>query len=152
MVDVADILSRHLSTAIRWAEAQEIDVLTSGKPLTVSQVGLARAVGVIDPDQVRIKIVSQIPLPTQPDLRAAAIQTGLLGPGTAGVTFGHGIIILHGHEANRFVSHELRHVHQYEVAGSVAAFLPRYLRQIVTIGYSDAPFELDARQHERDAP
>lgn len=38
--------------------------------------------------------------------------------------------------------------HQYEQAGSIAAFLPRYLQQIVTVGYNNAPFEIDARSHE----
>ena len=60
--------------------------------------------------------------------------------------------IRHGFVTNRLVSHELRHVHQYEAAGSIAAFLPVYLAQIVSVGYEQAPFELDARHHERDAP
>jgi hypothetical protein len=41
-------------------------------------------------------------------------------------------------------------VHQYEAAGSIAAFLPLYLQQIVLYGYERAPFEVDARAHERD--
>jgi hypothetical protein len=69
-----------------------------------------------------------------------------------GITFGHGIYIREGTVSNRLVSHELRHVHQYEAAGSIAAFLATYLQQIVTVGYDNAPLELDARAHERDAP
>jgi hypothetical protein len=41
-------------------------------------------------------------------------------------------------------------VHQYERAGSIAAFLPVYLQQIVELGYNNAPFEIDARSHELD--
>jgi hypothetical protein len=41
-------------------------------------------------------------------------------------------------------------VHQYEEAGSIAAFLATYLEQIVTFTYAHAPLELDARRHERD--
>lgn len=50
------------------------------------------------------------------------------------------------------VSHELRHVHQYEQHGSIAAFLRVYLRQIVEVGYANAPLEADARAHEIDSP
>ncbi len=42
----------------------------------------------------------------------------------------------------RLLRHEFRHVHQYEKAGSISAFLPIYLGQI------DAPLEADARAHE----
>ena len=40
--------------------------------------------------------------------------------------------------------------HQYEEAGSIADFLPVYLKQIVEFGYDSAPLEVDARAHERD--
>jgi hypothetical protein len=52
----------------------------------------------------------------------------------------------------RLVSHELRHVHQYETAGSIAAFLGVYLAQIATVGYDNAPLEPDAIRHERHVP
>jgi hypothetical protein len=53
-----------------------------------------------------------------------------------------------GQGSNRLISHECRHVHQYEVAGSIAGFLPLYLQQIVSYGYEQAPYEIDAREHE----
>jgi len=58
-------------------------------------------------------------------------------------------LICHGHETVRLLSHEFRHVYQYEQAGSVAAFLPGYLLQIVERGYTSTTFEIDARAHER---
>jgi hypothetical protein len=51
----------------------------------------------------------------------------------------------------RLLSHECRHVHQYEAHGSIAAFLPVYLEQIATVGYRNSPLEQDARAHEVDA-
>ena len=126
--------------------------MATGRPLTVTELALAKAVGVRNASRVRIKLVNELPKPTHPDLRVAAEQTGLLEPNTAGVTFGYAVFIRHGFATNRLVSHELRHVHQYEAAGSIAAFLPVYLAQIVSVGYEQAPFELDARYHERDAP
>lgn len=68
-----------------------------------------------------------------------------------GLTLGYAVLICRGHEASpRFLSHEFRHVHQYEAAGSIASFLPGYLQQIIAYGYPHAPSELDARAHERD--
>ena len=78
------------------------------------------------------------------------METGLLGPEMIGVTFGYGVYICDGHISNRLISHECRHVYQYEVAGSIGAFLQVYLQQIATVGYHDAPLEVDARQHEID--
>jgi len=152
MINLASELPRLMPLAIAWVQAQEADILATGRSLDANEIGFARAVGVRDAGLVRIKLVNQPPLPLQAELRAAATQTGLLGPGMAGVTFGHGIFIRHGCVTARLVSHELRHVHQYEIAGSIAAFLPAYLQQIVSVGYDNAPFEIDARRHERDAP
>ena len=66
-----------------------------------------------------------------------------------GLTLGYGVYVCHGHGSIRLLSHEFRHVYQYEHAGSIAAFLPAYLQQIVTVGYNNAPLEVDARAHER---
>ncbi len=152
MIDLAAALPRLLPVAIPWVESQQADALATGRPLTATELALANAVGVRDTGRVRIKLVNQLPQPPHPELRAAADQTGLLGPGMEGVTFGYAVFVRNGCVTNRLVSHELRHVYQYETAGSIAAFLPEYLRQIVTVGYSRAPFELDAQRHERDAP
>ena len=81
-------------------------------------------------------------------LQAAATQAGLLGPGMVGLTLGHSIFICKGHRTRRLVSHELRHVYQYEQHGSIAGFLPVYLSQVLEVGYQNAPFECDARAHE----
>ena len=66
------------------------------------------------------------------------------GPGN----LGHSIFVRAGHETARLLSHELRHVYQYERAGSIAGFLPTYLQQIIEVGYAACPLERDARGHE----
>ena len=91
-----------------------------------------------------------VPQATQVVQRAVALETGLLGEGMIGVTFGYGIYVCEGHVDNRLISHECRHVYQYESAGSIESFLPVYLHQIATIGYNNAPLEVDARAHELD--
>jgi len=109
---------------------------------------MARRVGVSQPQLVRVEMVSSLPLPEDATLRSAALEAGLLGGGMAGLTLGHSIFIRRGHKDRRLLSHELRHVHQYEQHGSIAAFLRVYLSQIVEVGYANAPLEVDARAHE----
>ena len=135
--------------AISWAEAQCSAIAQVGQPLNEVLLAVARSVGVLHPELIRIAVVQSLPLPEDPELKQAALATGLLGPGMVGLTLGYGIYVCHGHGSVRLLSHEFRHVHQYEQAGSIAAFLPVYLQQIATVGYNDAPLEIDARAHGR---
>ena len=70
-------------------------------------------------------------MPEDPVLQTAAVQTGLLGPGMVGLTLGYTVFICRSYQTVRLLSHECRHVYQDEQAGSIAAFLPGYLQQIV---------------------
>ena len=139
--------------AVEWAERVAARAATTGARLTAEEARIARHVGVAAPEKVRISIGETFPYPEHPLLRSAAVETGMLGPGMAGLTLGH-TIFLAGPPSVRLLSHELRHVAQYEAAGSIAAFLPGYLAQILHFGYEDAPYEVDARSHEihREGP
>jgi hypothetical protein len=150
--DLAALIPSLLAPAAAWAKAQEAAILVSGRPLDEIEATLAVMVGVQHPDRVRIKLVKGMPQPDTAELRGIATETKLIGPRTSGITFGHGIYIRVGCITNRLVSHELRHVHQYEQFGSIGAFLATYLDQIATVGYERAALELDARRHERNAP
>lgn len=134
--------------AIEWAEAEAANAAKSGRPLSQAERDMAGTVGVRQPHLIRIAMVDQMPRPSHPMLKTAAMAAGFLGPGTAGLTLGHAVLVRHGQDSVRLLSHEFRHVFQYEQAGSIAAFLPVYLKQIVERGYEAAPFELDARRHE----
>lgn len=147
-IDIQRVLPLLLPKAITWAESEANRVVASGQALTAVLAALARRVGVGRPELIRVEIADALPMPEDPDLQAAAIQTGLLGPHMAGLTLGHAVFIRRGHEATRLFAHEFRHVYQYEQAGSIAAFLPVYLMQIVQVGHSNAPFEVDACEHE----
>lgn len=149
--DLLSTLPALAPKAIAWAEAHSSSIAQSGQPLNDALLAVAKSVGVLHPEFIRVAEVSSLPLPEDPDLKQAAIGTGLLGPGMVGLTLGHSIYVCRGHGTIRLLSHEFRHVHQYENAGSIAAFLPVYLHQIATVGYSNAPFEIDARAHERNA-
>ncbi len=146
--DLAAVLPKLLPQAIEWVESRSAEILARGKPLTAGGLKIARSVGVLDPARIRVELVESLPLPDDQMLRDVALQTGLLGPDMAGVTFGHGIYARKDHATNGLLAHECRHVFQYEAAGSITAFLPVYLQQIVKYGYFESPFEADARQYE----
>ncbi len=141
-------LPQLLPGAIKWAEIQSQSAAVKGRTLTEQELAVARLVGVKRPDTVRISMVNQLQIPEEPHLKEAALQTGLLGPSMVGLTLGHSILVVQGHLHLGLLSHELRHVHQYEAYGDVAGFLPVYLHQIALDGYENAPFEKDARAHE----
>ncbi len=143
------LLPRLMPRAIAWAESVAADVGSKGMPLDPSGVSVARIAGVQSVGSIRVLMVDHLPLPTNPELKAAALQTELLGPKMAGLTLGHSILIRHGQMCRRLLSHECRHVFQYEQAGSIAAFLPLYLESIVRVGYWNSPYEQDARAYEQ---
>lgn len=149
--DLTTLITSLLPKAIAWAQQQEQYVLELGAALSPSEHALARCVGVRRPEMIRIQLVDELPLPQDPDLRDVASKYALFGPGTIGVTLGYAILLCRGHDTNpRLLSHEFRHVYQYESLGSIEQFLPVYLRQLAEVGYEDAPLEVDARAHERD--
>jgi hypothetical protein len=147
-VDLRKTLPTLLPAAVAWAQRRADQAAKTGTRLTREETQLARRVGVRHPELVRVELVEELPAPDEDALRAAATQAGLIGPGMAGLTLGHAIFIRRGHKDARLLSHELRHVHQYEEHGSIAAFLAVYLPQVVECGYAAAPLEMDARAHE----
>lgn len=148
-IDLRTALPFLLPGAIEWAEARSQEVAARGRSLSEREIAIARAVEVQHPELIRVTVVQSLPLPEDPALRAAALQTGLLGPHMAGLTLGYSVLVCRGNETVHLLSHEFRHVHQYERFGSIAAFLPVYLKQIVDFEYENAPFEIDARAHEQ---
>ena len=148
MYDLAAVLPKLLPHAIEWVEFRSAEILSKGQPLTAAGIKVARSVGVLDAKTIRVELVESLPLPDDQMLRDVALQTGLLGPDMAGVTFGHGIYACRDHVTNTLLAHECRHVFQYEDAGSIAVFLPVYLQAIVEFDYWECPFDVDARKYE----
>lgn len=145
--NLREALPKLLPGATEWVRQQEKIILDTGLPLRDDYLKLAELAGVRFPQKIRIREVPSIPLPTDPELRLAALQSGLLGPRVAGITFGYGIYLIEGGMKQRkLIAHECRHVAQYEGYGSIQNFLIAYLNQIIDYGYEDAPLELEARQ------
>jgi hypothetical protein len=146
-------LSMMAPRVVAWAEKLSAQGRAKGSALTPAQQRIARASGVREPGQVRILVVDRIPLPDEPELRAAALQVGLSQSTALGMTLGYAVVAVRGYEDNvRLLSHELRHVAQYEACGGIAPFLTMHLADLAAFGYEDSPFEVDARAHEQEGP
>lgn len=148
MPSLSDQLPKLLPRILAWANTQAAHIVREGDPLNAASLTLAIRVGVVHPERIRILTVPTVPAPEDPELRQLALEQNLIGPHTAGLTLGYGIFIVEGCLTPRLLAHECRHVYQYEVAGSIEAFLPRYLQQIAEFTYDRAPYELDARAWE----
>lgn len=140
-----------LDAATQWLEQQQSIIVLRGRVLTIAEQHIARQVGVAHPDRVYLYEVGAIERPEEPELAALCEQFGFLTQDTIGLTLGYGIYIKQAYLTTRLLSHELRHVYQYEQAGSPEAFLSRYIGEIMQFGYLDAPLEIDARAHEFEA-
>ena len=142
---IPPLLDRILPLAAQWVEEQQAVILRDGFPLSNHRAFDAHLAGVKRPLAVRVLRVDSIPTPGHPVLAAANEMIGLVGPLTAGITFGHGIYIRDDFWDDReLLVHELVHVGQYEHYGSVATFLAAYLDECLTFGYPDGPLEREA--------
>lgn len=139
-----------LPLACNWAEQQEQRILTHGTMLDEDQQIDAFLIGIKNPTQVKLLKVDQIPVPNHPALQAAVDLTGMLSPGTIGVTFRYGIYIRADYwNQRRLVVHELTHTMQYERLGGIQPFLEQYLQECLTVGYPFGPLEQEAQQMEK---
>ena len=134
-----------------WARSHERRIARAGRPLSPHERAIARQVGVVEVDRVRLAVVGAIPFPCNRLLDGLAAWAGLPGPGaTDGLTLGHAIYLRAGAaHLPELLAHECRHVQQCEQLGSLAAFLRRYLREVSRHGYHEAPLEIDARRAAR---
>ena len=147
-MELQHILPQITPLAIEWAQKKSAEILAIGELLTPAEIKLAAQMGVKRPEMIRLRMVDRLPIPENPLLAQAATVTGLLGPSIVGMTLGYGIYICRGHRTPQLVSHECRHVYQYEQAGTIEVFLGVYLQQIAQYGYNYAPLETDAYGHE----
>jgi hypothetical protein len=136
---------RLIPLACRWAETQERIIIETGRPLTAEEQELARQMGIMRVERIRVLAVDVVPAPEQIHLRMAAQQVGLFGTETAGMTLRYGIFIQKNcTEDRRLLAHELGHVRQYERMGGFRAFMERYLFECMIIGYPNTPMEQEA--------
>lgn len=134
-----------LPLAARWAEKLEGRILREGAPLSEEGMADAWALGVREPERVRLLSLASLPTPEDPILRTAAAAVQFLTPATRGLALRYGIFIRRDSWGDRgLVAHELAHTAQYERLGGIEPFLRQYLAECLTIGYPAAPMEQEA--------
>ncbi len=134
-----------LPLAASWVQRQERRMLRIGVPLSDQEMADARAIGVAQPDRVRLLQLDRVPFPKDPMLKAAASAIQFLTPTTCGLALRYGIFIRSDCWRDRaLIAHELVHVMQYERLGGILPFLRDYLFQCMTVGYANAPLEQEA--------
>ena len=134
-----------LPLAAQWATELERRVLCEGVPLSKTEVADAKAIGVRNPERVRLLRVETIPVPAHPMLRAAAASINFLTSSPRGLALDYGIFVRADHWRDRqLIAHELVHTAQYQRLGGIVPFLQTYIFQCATVGYSNAPLELEA--------
>ncbi len=147
-MNLLQLLEELLPQICDWAQKEEENILKNGVALSADEMVTASKIGVRHPERVRLLQVSQVPMPQDAVLRAAAAQAGLVSEQTAGMALRYGIFIRDDVWPNRsaIVAHELVHTAQYERLGGLAPFLKQYLSECLTLGYSQAPLEQEAIQ------
>ncbi|WP_214096234.1 hypothetical protein [Candidatus Methylacidithermus pantelleriae] len=150
IVNLETLFPTLLPKAVAWAERVAADAAAKGRPLSECELQIASMVGVRCPERIRLCVLPQLPVPEDPQLAEAAQQLGLPHPNMRGLTLGYSILVREGHLSTRLLSHECRHVYQYEQAGGIASFLPQYLQSVLRDGYYNSSFEKDARAHEME--
>lgn len=131
--------------AAEWAAEQEEKILREGVPLSEEEMADAKAVGVRDPERVRLLQVEAIPAPGHPMLRAAYDTFNFLAAKPRGLTVRYGIFVRADCRQDRdLLLHEFVHTAQYERLGGIVSFLRKYLFECATAGYRIAPMEQEA--------
>jgi hypothetical protein len=131
--------------AVDWATEQQRKILAEGVPLSKDEIAHARAVGVKEPERVRLLQVDAIPAPTHPTLRAACETIKFLDGAPRGLTFQYGIFLRSDCWKDRhLLAHELVHTAQYERLGGIVPFLQNYIFECASVGYREAPMEQEA--------
>src|SRR5437588_12219116 len=140
-----DQLEELLPLAAQWAAEQERHVLCEGVRLSEIELADAKAIGVRNPERVRLLRVDAVPIPAHPMLRAAAASINFLTTTPRGLALDYGIFVRRDCWRDRdLIAHELAHTAQYQRLGGITPFLRTYIFQCVTVGYAKAPLELEA--------
>jgi len=140
-----DQLEELLPLAAQWAATQQQRVLCEGVRLSEIELADAKAIGVRNPGRVRLLRVDAVPVPVHPMLQAAAASINFLAAAPRGLALENGIFVRADSWRDRaLIAHELVHTAQFQRLGGILPFLQTYIFQCATVGYPNAPLELEA--------
>ncbi|MEM7013371.1 MAG: hypothetical protein AAF585_18020 [Verrucomicrobiota bacterium] len=133
--------------ATHWANRQQSLALEKGVALTERESVTAQMLGVENVDRIRLMQVDRIPMPDGPLLGTAARAAGFVSDHTSGLSLGYAIFIRSDvwRDAH-IIAHECVHTSQFERLGGMRRYLGEYLREVLTVGYVQAPMEVEAVQ------
>jgi hypothetical protein len=144
-------LAELLPPTISWFERGVAQA--DGIPLDKAGIRIAKTVGVKHPERVRVvQCEEQLPIPDNQDARDAYFK---FFREAVAVTIGYVVWVRRKSMqdpriARLILSHELRHVQQFEQTSSIAEFVTNLLKEINCSGYRDSFYERDARNHSSD--
>ena len=145
-------LAHFLPATLAWYNSVEAQLLPKGRPLSAQEQKVARGLGVKHPNDVRVVVLTEFPMPTDPELFVEAKRIGLGSSLEGGRTIGYAVMLKPRYAANReILTHELVHVEQQERMGR-SAFLRRYLLELEVLGYARSPLELEAYARQSYVP
>ncbi len=137
-----------LPFACMWAQRQESIIFRTGVPLPRTETITAKRLGILHPERIRLRAVSQVP-PLNWLLRTVAKNLGVVSGQTIGMALRYGIFIREENWGDRrLLAHELAHVAQYERFGGFRGFLKQYLEECINPGYSLGDLEQEAKKAE----
>jgi hypothetical protein len=150
---VSDVSAREtdneafINAMIQYAIALEKRVLIEGRPLTSTELDVARDANVQHPERVRILVLPRIPAPESLFLRYKLKEMGHLQliDVARGTAKGYGIILTKsGIRRLSVIAHELVHVRQYERLGGIAALMRHHVPDLLANGYHHSALESEA--------
>jgi hypothetical protein len=121
---------------------------SSVRSLSEQEIVIAHKLGVTSPENVRIVVLEEFPLPRDTELLSEAKRFGFGSNNERGRTNGY-VIMLKSEVAQdaTVITHELVHVAQIERLGC-EAFVKRYLLELQVLGYTRSPLELEAYEKQ----
>jgi hypothetical protein len=147
--NVVTKVDKLLPRALEWYGRVEAKLLRQGRPLAATELAVARKLGVIHPERVRVVVLARFPMPDDKELRSEAERYGMGSSHEGGRTLGYAVMLKPRFAGNSTILiHELVHVSQHDRLGR-KAFVRRYLVEMEMMGHARAPLELEAYQKQR---
>ncbi|WP_337881597.1 hypothetical protein [Rheinheimera sp.] len=134
---------------IEWAAATETAGVAAGQALTEQQLQLARDIGILQPERVRLVYVDEVPFPYHNLLlKTVGEALGFIGEGIINnaQVFGYSIYVRKDYSLTKpRLAHELVHVLQIE-RSDLTTVVSQHFADLATYGYENSPLELEAYQ------
>jgi len=128
----------------RWATGLEKRILAEGEMLPVALMDFAKSLGILRPEEIRVREMKSIPLPVSEFWVRLGKKFGLPVFPPGGMAIGRGIFLAPGNRSA--LRHELVHVLQYQQLGGIKPFMDRYVFECLNQGYAEAELEVEAKE------